>query len=160
MNNKCKTKTVFKGDYVQADIFDRNANGGIFDENELDETIELTIADSDYHDRVDVYCLSEAEDISQELRTAILAITRYKLERSSMVLVDRVFVEDIYELALGDDAINKEYTHDDVLHALKVALKVDDPYAEALEVEQERAAHGDIDICFPYPKIANSDDSQ
>lgn len=40
------------------------------------------------------------------------------------------------------------------------ASEPDDPYAEALEVEQERAAHGDIDICFPYPKIADSDDSQ
>ena len=48
---------LFKGDYVQADL--------------VDETIELTIADSDHHDRVDVYCMSEAEDILQELKAAV-----------------------------------------------------------------------------------------
>ena len=35
------------------------------------------------------------------------------------IVVDREFVEDIFELAFGDDAINKEYTYDEVLVKLR-----------------------------------------
>ena len=36
------------------------------------------------------------------------------LSKHEMV-VDREFVEDVFELAFGDDAINKGYTYDEVL---------------------------------------------
>ena len=35
------------------------------------------------------------------------------------IVVDREFVEDVFELAFGDDAINKGYTYDEVLVQLK-----------------------------------------
>jgi len=33
-------------------------------------------------------------------------------------MFDKQFIEDVYEIAFGDDAINKGYTHDDVLDKL------------------------------------------
>ena len=35
------------------------------------------------------------------------------------VIVDRLFAENVWELAFGDNAWNNDYTHQDVLHTLK-----------------------------------------
>jgi len=51
------------------------------------------------------------------------------LSKHEMV-VDSEFVEDVFELAFGDDAINKGYTYDEVLVQLREfsdkALEIDD----------------------------------
>ena len=54
-----------------------------------------------------------------------MAVCTGRLKMSNIVLskheivVDREFVEDVFELAFGDDAINKGYTCDEVLIKLK-----------------------------------------
>jgi hypothetical protein len=35
------------------------------------------------------------------------------------VMVDRLFAEDVWELAFGDNAFKNGYTHQDVLHTLR-----------------------------------------
>ena len=62
-------------------------------------------------------CSLENSPFKQKNEHKVLEIIR-ELNRSYQKHLDNKFIEDVYEIAFGDDAIKKDYTRDDVLERL------------------------------------------
>jgi hypothetical protein len=66
------------------------------------------------------------------------------------VILDRLFAEDVWELAFGDNAFENDYTDADVLHTLKEysvkALAWDAMYEEHQPNDEDEDTQADYDL--------------
>ena len=73
--------------------------------------------------------------MSEEYRDRTLTISKHE------VVLDRMFAEDTWELAFGDNAFENDFTDEDVLHKLKEfskkAIAWDTMYQEAQPDDNE-----------------------